>query len=102
MAVPVPAGKCFFFNTDGSPLAGGQVYMYVPGTTTAKTTWMDTLQTMPNANPVALDIGGGAVIYGSGQYRQVVVDANGVQLWDEVTTTVDPEGTYFGTGAALP
>jgi len=67
------------------PLAGGSVYFYVPGTSTPSNTWQNTAQTILNSNPVLLDSNGQAIIYGVGEYRQVVFDAVGNLLYDQVT-----------------
>lgn len=75
LAALLPNGKQQFFNASGAPLSGGFVYMYIPNTTTPKTTWQDPLEAIPNANPITLDGGGFATIYGSGQYTQTVTDS---------------------------
>lgn len=60
--------------------------MYVPGTTTPKTTWLDPDQTTANTNPILLDAGGRAVIWGDGEYRQIVLDLNGNLVFDQLTS----------------
>lgn len=82
----LPNARQQFFDSNGQPLAGGSVYMYVPGTTTPKNTWQDAGLTVLNSNPVILDAAGRAQIWGSGQYRQVVYDVNGNLIWDAVTS----------------
>lgn len=62
---------------------GGFVNMYVPLTLTPKNTWQDSGQTILNANPIVLDSRGQAVIYGTGNYRQIVTDSLGNTIWDE-------------------
>lgn len=84
-ATLLPNGKQTFVNANGAPLAGGSVTFYIPGTTTLKTTWKDSAQTIQNTNPVALDIAGTAIIYGSGCYRQIVKDSGGNTIWDQPT-----------------
>jgi hypothetical protein len=81
----LPNGKQQFLDANGKPLAGGKVYMYVPGTTTPKNTWKNAAGTILNANPIILDTSGEAVIYGSGLYRQVVTTSTGVTIWDQQT-----------------
>lgn len=92
MATPLasllPNGKQQFLDSGGHPLENGQVFMFVPGTTTLKTTWTDPQEVNVNTNPIHLDGAGEAVIYGSGQYRQVVVDKFGNQVWDQLTQDV--------------
>ena len=60
----------------------------MPNTSTPKDTWQDQGMTILNTNPVFLDAAGEGIIWGNGNYRQVVQDANGVLIWDR--QTVDP------------
>ena len=62
--------------------------MYVPGTTTLSSTWNDPLLTVLNTNPILLDQGGRAIIWGQpgNSYRQLVTDMNGNLIWDQVTS----------------
>jgi hypothetical protein len=85
LASLVPNAKQSFFDNNGDPLGGGFVYMYIPNTTTFKNTWQDEEQTITNTNPIVLDAGGRAVIYGIGKYRQVVRDIDGNLIWDQLT-----------------
>ena len=84
-ATLLPNAKQQFFDTNGRPLAGGQVYFYIPNTSTLKNTWQDAGKTVLNTNPVVLDANGQAIIYGDGQYRQVVYDVHGNLIWDRLT-----------------
>lgn len=84
-------GKQQFVSILGTPLVGGKVYFYQPGTETPKTTYQDSALTIPNTNPVVLDARGQAVIWGSGTYRQVLVDAFGVQIWDQIIQDISAE-----------
>lgn len=95
-AALVPNAKQTFLGTTGAPLASGTVFMYVPGSTNKKTTWVDPNQASSNINPVALDAAGRAIIWGQGSYRQVVKDRNGVTIWDAVT---DSPGSSSPSGA---
>src|SRR5215469_12603585 len=81
----LPNAEQQFLDDNGAPLAGGFVYMYEPGTTVPKDTWLDPYQSVANTNPILLDAGGRAIIWGVGGYRQVVLDSNGVQVWDQLT-----------------
>jgi microcystin-dependent protein len=81
----LPNGKQQFFDpATGAPAAGGSVTFYVPGTTTAKATYQDSALSILNSNPVVLDGYGMASIWGVGQYRQILQNALGVQIWDQV------------------
>lgn len=84
-AALLPNGKQQFIDINGKPLVGGTVGMYIPGTLIPKNTWQDALQTILNTNPIVLDSRGQALIYGSGAYRQIVKDADGNLIWDELT-----------------
>lgn len=85
----LPNGQQTFVDANGAPLAGGKVYFYVPNTTTAKFTYQDPAETTPNTNPVVLNAAGRAVVWGSGQYREVVYDQFGDLIWDQLTTGTD-------------
>ena len=85
----LPEGLTQFTDGNGAPLAAGNVYFYIPNTTTGKTTWSDSALSVPNANPVPLDAAGRAPIWGKGSYRQIVKDVNGNTIWDRVTSATD-------------
>jgi len=94
----LPNGEQQFISNTGAPLASGTVTFYIPGTTTLKNTWSNSSQTILNTNPVVLDSGGRAVIYGSGAYRQVVKDQNGNVIWDQLTSDTS-SASNLGWGA---
>jgi len=100
----LPQGVTQFSDNNGAPLAAGKVFFYTaPGSTVLKNTWQDSGQSVLNSNPVQLDIGGRAVIYGSGSYYEVVQDVNGNQIW--AGTTQDPAATgpiWAGTSTGSP
>lgn len=99
----LPNGEQTFVDANGAPLANGLVYFYTPNTLTPKTTWLDAAQASPNTNPVVLDLAGRAVIYGSGDYRQIVRDQFGVQQWDKSTSDGTGSNAVWGgtsTGTA--
>jgi microcystin-dependent protein len=100
----LPLAKTQFLDENGKPLSSGKVYFYNPGTTTAKTTWQDINKSVANANPVVLDAGGRALIWGDGTYRQQVYDRSNNLKWDQVTsgtgtgsTTSSGDGNSVGT-----
>lgn len=84
----LPNAQTQFTDSNGTPLAGGSVYFYVPGTTTPKTTWQDSALSVPNTNPVTLNAAGRAQIWGSGLYREIVYDSTGAIVWDQVTSAL--------------
>lgn len=100
-ATLLPDAKQQYLTDSGTPVAGGQVFYYVPSTTNKKTVWLDAGQTTPSTNPVILDAAGRpqptGQTFGNGLYRQKVVDANGLTIWDAVTTS-----TGGGSGPSPP
>lgn len=95
----LPNARQTFLDQNGQPLAAGTVGFYIPNTLTPKTTWSDQGESTPNANPVVLDAGGKATIWGSGSYREIVKDVFGNTIWDGVTTGVTtqaPANTMSG------
>lgn len=104
-AVTLPNGETQFFNGNGVPLAGGSVQTYVPGTTSSKPTWIDPNLTTTNPNPVLLNSSGMALIFGQGNYREIVEDSSSNVVWDQVVNTpggmVDVQnGLYMWGGNA--
>lgn len=99
-ATLLPPGEQTFFDDNGDPLSLGKVYFYIPSTLTPKDTWQDAGQSILNTNPVTLDAAGRAIIYGSGTYRQIVKDANGSTVWDQLTADTSAGGAVWaGTSA---
>ena len=97
----IPIGRTQFFGNDGKPVAGGEVYYYVPGTTTDKPTWQDPGRATLNTNPVPLDQSGTALVWGDGLYRMVLKDSTGAQVYDVVTNAV-ASGTADSGGGLGP
>lgn len=95
-ATLLPPGEAVFLDNNGTPLAGGSVYTYVPGTTVNKSTWKDSGQTTFNTNPIILDSAGRAIIYGSGSYRQIIKDQNGNLIWDQITADTSASSSSWG------
>lgn len=89
----LPNGMQQFADANGAPYTNGKLYFYTPGTTTLKDTWLDPAQSTLNSNPITLDAAGRAIIYGVGQYRQVLFDQFGAEIWDQLTQG----GTAFNT-----
>ena len=96
-----PNGVHQFFDDNGNPLSAGKVYTYDAGTSTPRTTWADSAEVTPNANPVILDSAGRAVIFWRGVYKVIVktsADAT-VSTIDNVDTT--PTQTFTSAELAL-
>ena len=87
----LPNGKQQFITSNGTPLAGGKVYYYIPSTTTFKNTYQDSAGVNLNTNPVVLDANGQCIVYGQGSYRQQVFDVNNNLIWDQ---QVDSPGLF--------
>lgn len=90
----LPNAKSQFIDSAGQPLSSGSVGFYFPGTLNPKATFQDMAGTIANPNPVLLDSRGQALIWGSGIYRQILKDASGVTIWDQITE--DPNGGLTG------
>jgi hypothetical protein len=88
-AALVPNAQQTFVGANGVPLAGGSVSMYVPNTTTPKSTWQDSGQTILNTSPITLDSAGRAIINGQGSYRQIVKDSLNNLQWDGLTSSIN-------------
>jgi hypothetical protein len=90
----IPNALAQFIDSSGAPLASGTVGFYFPGTLNPKATFQDMAGTIANPNPVPLNSRGQALIWGSGVYRQIVKDASGVTIWDQITE--DPNAGLTG------
>lgn len=78
-----PVARQQFFNASGVPLAGGQVYTYVSGTSTPQATYTDSSGLYLNSNPIQLDSGGFASIWlvSGDVYTIEVTDSSGSPQW---------------------
>lgn len=94
----LPNAKQTFVDQNGNPYNGGKVYFYIPGTDTFKNTWQDGDKGVLNSNPVILDAAGRAIIYGDGEYRQVLRDRNNNLIWDQLTSSTGTGGGSSSTG----
>lgn len=89
-----------FVSHNGSPLAGGRIFTYIPNTSTEKPTWGDADQTIDLPNPIILDDRGAAQVWGSGDYRFILEDSDGNQIFD--TTTTEPLKSDVISSVMLP
>lgn len=89
-----------FMDANGHPYAGGQLALYVNGTTTPKDTWQDPNQTVLNTNPIVLDAAGRCIVWGDGLYRAVLHDADGNLVFDQPTSTLVSAAMIPVVGAA--
>lgn len=69
-----------FLDSQGVPLAGGFVNVYLAGSTTRTNTWADKAQSTLNENPIELDASGSCAIYVEADktYKFTITDADGV------------------------
>lgn len=102
----LPVAESCFQKASG-PISSGSVNMFVPGTTTPKTTWTDSTQATTNTQPIQLNADGCAIIYGTGSYRQQVYDGpvvggitTGNLIFDLVTTDTSASNSVFWAGLA--
>lgn len=79
-----PKPKFQEFDLNGDPLAGGKLYTYSAGTTTALATYTDSTGTVANANPVILDSRGEASVWFLFRdYKLVLKDSNDNTIWTQ-------------------
>jgi hypothetical protein len=84
---PVGGAGAQFFTDSGQVLTGGLLYTYLSGTTTPATTYTTNSGLIPNTNPIVLDAAGrvpssGEIwLTGGINYKFVLQDQNGVQIW---------------------
>jgi hypothetical protein len=102
----LPTGEQCFQKATG-PISSGSINMYIPSTTTTKTTWKDSGQITANTNPIQLDANGCAIIYGTGSYRQQVFDGpvvggvtTGNLIFDLTTTDTSATNNVFWAALA--
>jgi hypothetical protein len=89
-------------NTSG-PLAGGKVYAYAAGTSTAKTIWLNRSKSTVAANPYTLDANGTAALFGDGIYRIVIKTAAGVTVYDRDNLSFrDASGYVYNVSEFTP
>lgn len=87
-----------FFDANGVPLAGGQLFSYTAGTSTPQTTYTDQSSATPNTNPVVLDSAGYANVWlGSGSYKFVLEDSLGNVIWSVDNVSASSNGSNIGT-----
>jgi hypothetical protein len=88
MGAPIVIPEWQWSDANGKPYAGGSITTYIQGTSTPKSTWTDPGLTALNANPVILDAAGRTLMFGDGDYRLVLRDILGNQIFDIPATTI--------------
>jgi hypothetical protein len=104
-ATLTPSAKQQFFDANGNPLVGGKLYTYSAGTTSPVVTYVDSVGTTTNTNPIILDSRGEANVWlGTGTFKFKLLSATDVEIWtvDNIPgahlTTVIPTGYGTPTG----
>ncbi len=95
-ATLLPNAIQYFMDANGKPLSNGKVFMYVPTTTTPKTTWTTADKAVAQPQPfIPLGIAGkpASPIYGDGSYRQLVKDQFNNTIWDFNTASTGAGGS---------
>lgn len=103
-----PVLKQRFFDSNGLPLAGGQLFSYVAGTSIPQATYANQAGTV-NANPVVLDASGYADVWldPTLSYKFILQDSLGTVLWsiDNVSfalgISVWSANTIYQTGSIV-
>jgi hypothetical protein len=85
-------------NSQGRPLAGGNVYLYEPGTTTFITSYNGSDLVTPLAQPVPLSGSGRANIWITRDVDMFVYDRNGNLVLTELNANPDALGVDQGSG----
>ena len=95
------------FTDQGIVLAGGKLYTYVAGSTTAQATWTTSTQAVQNANPIILSSNGRSAneiwLQSGLSYKFVLTDSAGNTLgtWDNlagVNDTTSSQSEWQATG----
>lgn len=100
----MPLPKQQFLSITGSPLAGGKLFTYAAGTSQPKETFTDPAGTVPQENPITLNLRGepDSPIYWSGNYR---IELRTGGFLSKHVYTVDnfnsDPGDIFGLNGAL-
>lgn len=108
---PLGGAGAQFFSNAGVVLSGGKLYTYAAGSTTPKSTWTTSLQSVTNANPIVLDSAGRPpneiwLSSGLNNYKFILTDSSGNVLgtWDEVmgiNTVSSVQSEWVTTGFVI-
>ena len=87
---PLPIQQ--FKDGNGNPLAGGLLYTYAAGTSTAQSTYTDSTGVSANTNPIVLNSRGEAAVWLTGglAYKFILQDAAANLIWsvDQISSPV--------------
>lgn len=90
-------GKQAYITAAGLPANGWKLFTYDTGTLNPRTTWLDSGQVTPNANPIVMDARGECVVFWSGTYRVRLEDNLGNTIWGPIDglSVIDPTATLL-------
>jgi hypothetical protein len=72
-----------YLDGSGDQVCFGKLYFYETETNTLKNTYADSIESIPNTNPIELDAAGRTPnAFYSGSARVVLTDCNGSQIWE--------------------
>jgi hypothetical protein len=100
---PLAGAGWQFFDSIGTPLAGGLLYTYTAGTTTPQATYTSAAGTIANANPIVLDSAGRTPnqvwLTTGGAYKLVLQTSTAVTIgtYDNISGINDVTGITSGT-----
>lgn len=103
----LPWVKARFFDSNGIPLAGGQLFSYVAGTTTPLATYTDSSGLTANTNPIILDANGQCNAWvNTGTFKFVLEDSLGnvqwtVDNWQALNTRIAAQINLAGALAVV-
>lgn len=89
-------------DSNGSPLVGGKVFTYSPGTLTLKSTWQDYDQASAHTNPIILDAQGAKQVYAVGSYDIVIKNSDESETlytYDGLNYSGNDGTSYYGSVA---
>lgn len=96
-ALLCPFLKQSFTDSNGIPLAGGQLFSYAAGTSVPQATYTDSTAVTPNSNPVILDAAGRANVWlTAGSYKFVLEDVLGNVIFTEDNVVAQSNGNGLG------
>ena len=96
MAATWPGSRIPYIDENGDPMVGAQLYFFDEGTTTPQTVYSDSALGEAIAQPILADARGAfPMIYlQAGTYRQRLLDADGVTIFDDDGISVPQASDY--------
>ena len=92
MTILAPLPVQSFKDSNGNPLAGGLLYTYAAGTSTAQSTYIDSMGVTANTNPIILNSRGEAAVWLTAglAYKFILQDSSSNLIWsvDQISSPV--------------